>query len=251
MKQKIKFIMFIIIYLFLLLTSIYCLHNDMWVFSKFMDEICKVSGNLDRRNHRSLANCKQDKYSNNVYLKENFRKNGVNKGKDISNNRKGPKGKNKQLNRCLLNKEQYYTEVIDYNNGIFDGKHFHFEKKLIKKKDYDDFLEQSKRVGDIALKKIKLRNYGFGFSIFIIFLLLGIGLPILKGYRLLDNLSNTMPFSFVMFFIVDSVNPVLEKYIYLISFCVLIIIVSIILIITIPKILRNNEKYNKIKLLTE
>ncbi|SBS99478.1 Plasmodium exported protein (Pm-fam-a like), unknown function [Plasmodium malariae] len=101
------------------------------------------------------------------------------KKKYISNNERVSIGRKKQSNRSILNKEQYYTELIDYNNGMFDGKHFHFEKKWIKKKDYDNFLENRKRIRHIALKKIKFKNYGFGVVLFFIFCFLGIGIPAL------------------------------------------------------------------------
>ncbi|SBT01639.1 hypothetical protein PMALA_082720 [Plasmodium malariae] len=78
--------------------------------------------------------------------------------KNISNNKEGTKGKNKEYYKSSLNKAQLYTEVMDYNNGMFDGKHFHFEKKFIRKKDYDYILQKSRRIHDIDLKKIKFRS---------------------------------------------------------------------------------------------
>ncbi|SBS93846.1 Plasmodium exported protein (Pm-fam-a like), unknown function, partial [Plasmodium malariae] len=115
---------------------------------------------MDSRSYRLLAKYKQNKDSNISCLKEE---------KTFSGNMN--EGKNSQSNRSPLNKAQYYTEIIDYDNGMFDGKHFHFEKKLIKKKDYDDLLEIKRRICDIALKKIKFRKYRYGaFMIFLFFL---------------------------------------------------------------------------------
>lgn len=83
--------------------------------------------------------------------------------------KKADKRKSKQTNRSLLKNAEYYTDVIDYNNGLFDEKHVHIDKKWIKQKGYNDFLEKRRRIGDIALKKIKFRNYGFGVVMFFFF----------------------------------------------------------------------------------
>ncbi|SBS94645.1 Plasmodium exported protein (Pm-fam-a like), unknown function, partial [Plasmodium malariae] len=128
-----------------------------------------------------MAKCKQDKDSNILELEQNIKNNTKCKKKDIAINEKGEKDKNKKSNKSSLNKAQYYTEVIDYNNGMFDGKHFHFEKKWIKKKDYDNFLERNRRICDISLRKIRFRKYSIGIAMFFIFLLLGIGIPILSS----------------------------------------------------------------------
>ncbi|KAI4837657.1 hypothetical protein MKS88_003070 [Plasmodium brasilianum] len=125
------------------------------------------------------------KYSNIAELKENIPYIDVIEKRDISHKEKGFIRKTKYSNGSSLYKAQYYTEVIDYNNGMFDGKYFHFEKKCMKKKDYDHFFEK-KRIGNIALKKIKFRNYGFGVAVFVIYFLLGIGIPSLYG---IDSLN--------------------------------------------------------------
>ncbi|SBS93523.1 hypothetical protein PMALA_039860 [Plasmodium malariae] len=140
--------------MFLFLTRICHFSNNLSTFSKTLDKNFYLVKKLATRNYRSLVKYKQDN-SNNACLKENFPNNAVNEKNDIYSNKKGTKIKSKQSNRSLLNKTQYYTELIDYNNGMFDGKHFHFEKKWIKKRNYDDFNEKNKKLCDIALKKIK------------------------------------------------------------------------------------------------
>ncbi|SBS96596.1 Plasmodium exported protein (Pm-fam-a like), unknown function [Plasmodium malariae] len=230
-------------------------------FNESLGEICKFDKKLYIGNNRLLAKYKQNNDLNISGLKENIPYNTDYEKKDISNNERGAKGKNKRSNRNLLNKAQYYTEVVDYNNGIFDGKHFHFEKKWIKKKDYDTFLEKNRRIKNIALKKIKFRNYGFGIAIFFFFFLMGIGLPILRAYESVKGAVFT-PFKTCWEFIYkilglaegangqtsNSVVPGVE-YFYIAIFVFLIILLAVSLIVTIPKILRNNEKYEKIKLM--
>ncbi|SBS93620.1 Plasmodium exported protein (Pm-fam-a like), unknown function [Plasmodium malariae] len=228
-------------------------------FNESLDEICKFDKKLYIGNNRLLAKYKQNKDLNISGLKENIPYNTDYEKKDIYNNERGAKGKNKQSNRNLLNKAQYYTEVVDYNNGMFDGKYFHFEKKWIKKKDYDTFLEKNRRIKNIALKKIKFRSYGFGIAIFFFFFLMGIGLPILRAYESVEGAHFT-PFKTCWEFIyttlglgADGETQVIPgvEYFFLAIFVFLIILLAVSLIVTIHKILRNNEKYEKIKLMVK
>ncbi|SBT00801.1 Plasmodium exported protein (Pm-fam-a like), unknown function [Plasmodium malariae] len=210
---------------------------------------------LDTRKYRLLAKYKLNSHSNNVCLKEISENNESNKQRNLSNNERWIKEKNKQSSRNLLNKAQYYTEVIDYDNGMFDGKHFHFKKKWVKKKDLDIFFAKKKRIGDIGLKKIKFRNYGFGVALFFIFFLLGIGIPSLYGINSLnikwENIGSSEFWKHFKGPIESIVPKSIAPYMHIISFIILIVIISIILIVVIYKILRNNEKYQKIKLMME
>ncbi|KAI4838042.1 fam-m protein [Plasmodium brasilianum] len=209
---------------------------------------------LDKRNYRIIAKTKQDIYPNVLCLKEKFPNNENIKYKNISNNAKGVNRRNKQSNRSLLNEAQYYTEVIDYNNGMFDGKHFHFEKKWIKKKDYIDFLEKKRRICNIALKKIKFKNYGYIVAMFVIFFFFGIGLPVLSNLESLDTAWNGLDKKNVLKILYEAVkgwDQTAKSTIYLTIFSVLMLTLIIVLVKGICKILRNNEKYNKIKLITE
>ncbi|SBT86051.1 fam-m protein [Plasmodium malariae] len=181
MEQIVKSMLFIKISAFILLNGICHFKNDVNTFNKSINEDYTLGRKLDIKTFRLLAKCRQDKDSNILGLKQNMQNNTKYKKKDIAINEKGDKDKNKKSNKSSLHKAQYYTEVIDYNNGMFDGKHFHFEKKWIKKKDYDNFLERNRRVCDISLRKIKLRKYRYGVAMFFIFLLLGIGIPILSS----------------------------------------------------------------------
>ncbi|SBS94728.1 Plasmodium exported protein (Pm-fam-a like), unknown function, partial [Plasmodium malariae] len=213
--------------------------------NKSLYDILKVNRKLGIRNYRLLAKCKEKKGSNIVELNEDMANNVKCEKYSLYNNEKALTKKKKKSNRYPLNKAQYYTEVTDYNNGIFDGKYFHFEKKLIKKKDYDSFLEEKRRIRDITLKKIKFRSYGFGIVIFFLFFLFGIGLPILHGLEYLKNVLSPLET------LLGSAGDQAKKYSFLISFGILIIILSIIILVSIPKILKNNEKYKKIKYMTE
>ncbi|SBS93598.1 Plasmodium exported protein (Pm-fam-a like), unknown function [Plasmodium malariae] len=223
-------------------------------YAKSIHKNCDLDRKSDTRNYRLLSKYKQDKISNNLELKDYISNDGESKKRNKSNNEKGIKGTKKQPNRSILNNAQYYTDVVDYNSGMFDGKHFHFEKKWIKKKDYDNFLEKKRRLGDIALKKVKFKNYVFGVAIFFIFFLLGIGLPILRGLKLSlgsTEYQATIIDNQILNFLKKILGLQKEGYAYILLFAVTFIMLSILIILAIYKILRNNEKYQKIKLMNE
>ncbi|SBT86376.1 fam-m protein [Plasmodium malariae] len=252
MEQKIKFNLSTKIALFILLIWIYYFNNDSKV-KKSLGEKHNVDIELNLRTYRLLAKYKQDKYSNIVELKNDISNNGESKKENISINDSGGKGLKKQSNRCILEKAQYYTEVMDYNNGMFDGKHFHFEKRMVKKRNYDDFLERKRRIYNIAFKKVKFRSYGFGITIFFFFFLLGIGLPILKGLESVEGLLVIKPIEKFCDLIneIPGLNDYSVLHIFLVLFSILIVSLGVIIIISIPKILKNNEKYKKMKLMIE
>ncbi|KAI4838037.1 fam-m protein [Plasmodium brasilianum] len=261
MDQNIKLLLFIKISTFILLTWIYYINSELvqlynlkCTFNKSPDKNYNLSKRFDKKSYRILAKYKQNKDSNDIYLKEIFENNGENKKRNIFNNENCRTGKNKQSNRNLLNKAQYYIDVIDYNNGMFDGKNFHFEKKWLKKRDYDEFRKQKRRSGEIALKKIKFRSYGLGITIFSFFLFLGIGLAVLPKLPFLKGVWDAIEKA--QFFIqlkgaIEVAETYVNNYLYVILFIVLMVILSAIVIIVIYKILRNNEKYEKIKLMIE
>ncbi|SBT85616.1 fam-m protein [Plasmodium malariae] len=253
MEQKIKLISFNKTTMFFVLIWICNFNNDFNIFNKYLANENNFNKTLYTITYRLLVKYKEDKNSNITQLKVGMPDNWKSDKENISINIKRNKGKNKQSNSSLLNRATYYTEVVDYNDGMFDGKHFHFEKRWIKKKDYNTFLEKNNRIRDIALRKIKFRNYGFGVFIFFIFFLLGIGLPILKALPSYSALEEKLAFikSFWDYIEKPFEYIVKKEEAFALFFFVLIIILGAILIIAIPKILRNNEKYKKIKLMTE
>ncbi|SBS92344.1 Plasmodium exported protein (Pm-fam-a like), unknown function [Plasmodium malariae] len=223
------------------------------MFNKSLNENYKYGKKLGG-NFRLLGKYKQYNDSNSTVLKEDMSSKGGYEKKYITNNKTGYKRKNEKSNKNILNKAQYYIEVVDYNNGMFDGKHFHFNKKWIKKKDYDYFLEKNRRIRDIALKKIKFKNYGFGVALFLIFVLLGIGLSINGVYHLPSESAqsdgNTNIGFVILKFLKETLNFEKVGHVYILLFAVAFIMLSVLIIVAIYKILRNNEKYQKIKLIT-
>ncbi|KAI4833793.1 uncharacterized protein MKS88_000213 [Plasmodium brasilianum] len=253
MEQRIKLILLIKIAVFIILMGICHFKKDVRMFNKSLNENYKHDKKLVG-NFRLLGKYKQYNDSNTTVLKEDMSSNGGYEKKYITNNKTVSKRKNEKSNKNILNKAQYYIEVVDYNNGMFDGKHFHFDKKWIKKKDYDYFLEKNRRIRDIALKKIKFKNYGFGVAIFIIFLLFGIGVPLSPGIPFLSvewNKFKQDPFGYYFYYYLGKIPEYVQPYFYIILFSLLIIILSIIFIVTMYKILRNNEKFIKFNLMPE
>ncbi|SBS97563.1 Plasmodium exported protein (Pm-fam-a like), unknown function [Plasmodium malariae] len=212
---------------------------------------------LVKRNYRSLAIDKQCKHSNNVCVKEKIENNAMNNKKYIYTYGKGDKKTNKHSNRSFPIKAQYYTEIEDYSNGMFDGKHFHFQKKWIKKKDYNNFVEKNRKICDISLEKIKFRSYGFGFFLFFLFLVLGIGIPISPVLSSLlyasEEAFNKSVLGTICTWILEKLSIVKNDlpYFFVVLFVILMVMLSVILIISLYKIIINNEKYNKFNLMRE
>ncbi|SBS96122.1 Plasmodium exported protein (Pm-fam-a like), unknown function, partial [Plasmodium malariae] len=204
-------------------------------FNKYFGENYDVGRKIYTRNARSLSKHKQEMCSNILGLKEDIPFNGENDNR-----------KNKKLNRRSLNNAKYYTEIIDYNNGMFDGKHFHFEKKWITKKDYDNIVERNRRICHIALKKIKFKNYGFGVALLLFLFILGIGYAILEKFEQFGTAGE----DFAKLLFSGTMAKTAGSYVFTVLFGLLIVILSIIIIIVIPRILKNNEKYQKIKLIS-
>ncbi|SBT85956.1 fam-m protein [Plasmodium malariae] len=255
MNQKIMLFLFIKISTFILLTWIYDFYSEQSTFNKIINKNYNLSKKLDTRNYRLLARYKLNNHSYNVCLKKKLEDNEANKQRYLSNNGRRIKEKNKQSSRNLLNKAQYYVDVIDYNNGIFDGKHFHFKKKWIKKKDYDTFFEKKRRICDVALKKIKFKNYGYIVGMFFFFFFLGIGLPMLCKFEKVRAGARVSEVNFIDEKIIKYISSLLgtnnEFHVFILLYTVAFIILVVLIIIATYKILRNNEKYQKLKLMRE
>ncbi|SBS98377.1 Plasmodium exported protein (Pm-fam-a like), unknown function [Plasmodium malariae] len=234
----------------------YHFSNDLLTLKKPLSENYSVGRKLNTSNIPLLDKNKQYTDSVRMGLKQNVSYNTKHEKKDLYSSEVVKKRNNNHDNGNSLNKAQYYTEVIDYNNGMFDGKYFHFEKKWIKKKDYDSFLEKNRRIRSIELKKIKFRSYGLGVTIFVIFFLFGIGLPILHGTGILKIIGNKLDVGIFKEWsqgikeFLKQIN-LTEIQLYVILYFLLLLILAIIIIIAITKIFINNEKYKKLTLTSE
>ncbi|SBT87572.1 fam-m protein [Plasmodium malariae] len=248
MEHKIKHIIFIKIFAFIFLFWICHLKSYMIIFDKSFEEYYNICRKLDTRIFRSLTIYKHDKDSYILGLKQNILNNTDYKKKNIIINKKEAPFKSKKSNKNLLNKAQYYTEVTDYSNGIFDGKHFHFEKKWIKRKNYSHFLEKKRRLCDIALGKIKFRHYRYGVGLFLIFIMLGILYIIGDIYVSWEKVGGKIRVNLES---IIKIPVSLDPYTCAILYAIDIVIFSILIIITIPRILKNKEIYNKLKLMNE
>ncbi|KAI4836008.1 hypothetical protein MKS88_005228 [Plasmodium brasilianum] len=257
MEKKIKLHIIFKIGAFLFLTWIYRFNNNLSTFRKSMGGYFCNGMRLVRRNYRSLAINKQYKHSNNICDKEKIKNNTMNNKRYIYTYGKGDKRKIKYSNRSFPIKAQYYTEIEDYSNGMFDGKHFHFQKKWIKKKDYNNFVEKTRKICDISLEKIKFRSYGFGFFVLFLFLVLGIGIPISPVllsllYALETEFNNSVLGSICKWILQQlSIDKNDLPYFFVVLFVILMVMLSVILIISLYKIIINNEKYNKFNLMRE
>ncbi|SBS95627.1 Plasmodium exported protein (Pm-fam-a like), unknown function [Plasmodium malariae] len=223
------------------------------------------------RTYRLLENCVQNEYSNITGLNEEVTNIGKFLTKDISNNEKDVKVIKKPFSRSSLNKTGFYAEVIDYNNAMFDGKHLHYEKKWIEKKDYDNFVKRDRKVRYMALLKLKDRKvrymallklkykgYGLIIALFFFFLLFGIGLPTIQYTGFFKTIGKfwkeTLNFPGIESWGDGIYNILSEEIInnsFLISYVISIVLLVAVIVILVPKIFINNEKYKKLKLRKE
>ncbi|SBS97165.1 Plasmodium exported protein (Pm-fam-a like), unknown function [Plasmodium malariae] len=212
-------------------------------FISSSDESYTLDENLNKGTYRLLDEYKQSINPNNVVFKEDIPNYSEHEKKDIYNNKRRGIRRSEKLNKSL-NNERFYTHVTDYNKEMFDRKYFRFEKKWVNKKYYGVSKEQNGRIRDIDIKKIKFRSYKFLVAVIFLFFLFGIGYPILQGLEKLKTLRAYL-LSILGYFMNDP-SPA-QHLVLSIFFGALIIILAIIIIITIPKILINNEKCNKFK----
>ncbi|SCN12534.1 fam-m protein [Plasmodium malariae] len=201
MEQNIKIILYVKIASFILSAWI-CYFNDYELtFNKYFGENYDVGRKIYTTNSRSLAKHKQEMCSNILGLKEDIPFSGENDNR-----------KNKKSNRRSLNNASYYTEIIDYNNGMFDGKHFHFEKKWITKKDYDNIVERNRRICDIALQKTKFRSYGFGVTLFFLLFVVGVAYAILEGFKLFGSAGKVFASCYFPMILLQKQDPMFLRY---------------------------------------
>ncbi|SBS91912.1 Plasmodium exported protein, unknown function [Plasmodium malariae] len=141
MGKKIKSLLFVKIFCFVLLSWTGLFYIDKSTFNKCIDEKYNYVRKLNKRTCRLLSKSKKNSNLGIVWLKE-MSNNDESEKKYVSTDEKVAKVKNKNSNISSLKKGQYYKQVIDYNNGFFDGKHFQFERKLVKKVDHDDYIKK-------------------------------------------------------------------------------------------------------------
>ncbi|SBS95342.1 Plasmodium exported protein (Pm-fam-a like), unknown function [Plasmodium malariae] len=230
----------------------------MRTLKKLLNEKYIVDNKLFGRTYRLLGKHKLEKRSNVVCIKEGLPNNCVFEKKIISHHDDETISKRKQSNKNSVDKSQLYTEVIDYDSGMFDGKHYHYEKKWINKKEYDNIVKRKRRINFITLSKMKYNGYGLVIALFFFLFLLGIGLPIIEFSGVMTSIGNKLVgqawWSSMKNFgykLVSLLPEFILDNIFIISYVVSIIMLAIVFVILVPRILRNNEKYKKIKLMRE
>ncbi|SBT00848.1 fam-m protein [Plasmodium malariae] len=258
MEQKIKSLIFLEIATLILLTWIsnfICVEST---YNKLLDKNYSHCKKFSIRSYRLLAKCVQNENSSIIDLKEEIPNNGKLPPQDISNNEKGIKEKKKPFNRSSLNKTKFYAEVTDYDNAMFDGKHFHYEKKWIDKKNYDNFVKKDRGARYMALRKLKYTGYRLVFAIFFVFLLFGIGLPTIQFTEVFNNIGTFWTSTLGLPSIKDwgaPISRVLSDVIldnsFLISYVISLVLLGLVIALLVPKIFINNEKYKKLKLRKE
>ncbi|SBT85843.1 fam-l protein [Plasmodium malariae] len=161
MKQKINFLIFIKIAIFI--RSIWICHFfiDINTFNKSLDENYIIIGKLNKISYRLLSKCKQDRDSSIVNLIEKIPNNKVNEKKCISNSAKSFTTKNKPSNGNSLRSLTCQKQDIKNNSYILEKKKCSYiEKKIFKELDFENFLKNNKTISNRMYKKAMRKKYG-------------------------------------------------------------------------------------------
>ncbi|SBT00537.1 Plasmodium exported protein (Pm-fam-a like), unknown function [Plasmodium malariae] len=128
---------------------------------------------LNIRNYRSLEKYKQEKDSNNVWLKEEVPNNGICEKKYVSINERVSPGKKKQSNRFSSNNLGGNKQDMKNKSCIFETKQYsRLEKKIFKELDYVDFLKNNRTISNKVYFKTIYKKYVPRFALPLFFLLL-------------------------------------------------------------------------------
>ncbi|SCN44529.1 fam-l protein [Plasmodium malariae] len=199
MEQKIT-LLFIKISTFILLIWICHFYNDTSPFNKSLDEKCNIHLILNTENYRLLGEYKRNKDSCLAYINEEIPNNVVRKKKYISKNKKGTKGKRKQLFRSSLYMEEL-GKTVKKNKCVIPKtkKYFDFEKKIFKKLDYKDYIKNINPFENKEYKKLERKKRRIRIALLLLFFLvlivpvLDISLETYTGGGLLGLLSLVYP----------------------------------------------------------
>ncbi|SBT85952.1 fam-l protein [Plasmodium malariae] len=191
MEQKIKLILFIKIFLFVFLSWMCHLNSDLRGFERFFNERYMVYRKLRTGTYRFLANCKNNIEKSITGLKEDVTNYGIKEKNNIYNTEKGTNAKNIHSHGLLSENASDRRKAMKNKSCIFETeKYSHFEKKIFKELDYQNFLEKNKIISDKLYKTIIRKKYGLRFFIpSLLFLLLSLGLilDLSVGYGLLNG----------------------------------------------------------------
>ncbi|SBT86378.1 fam-l protein [Plasmodium malariae] len=174
MEQKIKLLLFIKIFTFILLSWACHFYIYMNTLNSSLDASYNYRRKIYLRTYRLLSKCKRDKNSNIVCLKEEIQNNRVSENKYIPYDRKKDLGKKKQPLACSRKFLGYHKQDINNKLCILEtNKYSILEKKIFKELDYEGFLKNNKTINDKLYKKILCKKYGLRlFLPLLVFLLL-------------------------------------------------------------------------------
>ncbi|KAI4841029.1 hypothetical protein MKS88_000797 [Plasmodium brasilianum] len=196
MEQEIKLPIFIKVSIFIFFSAICHFFSYMSMFDKYLREKQTIGSTLNIKTYRVLAECKQDKYSNVLYLKKQIPNDIMKNEKYIYINDKGDIRKMKQSDVHSLNNNGEHKLYEKNKSNIFETKKLsHMEKKIFKELDYIDFLKNNRTISDKTYKKVICKKFALRFSVPVLLLLLLSVLMIIDYYyfsylvwRLFDTL---------------------------------------------------------------
>ncbi|SBT86777.1 Plasmodium exported protein, unknown function [Plasmodium malariae] len=268
MEQRIKFIFFIKISVFILSYWICQFYSVMNNFNKFLDEEYYFCRKLNTRIYRLLGNYKKYIYSYIGDLELNIPYNTKKKNEKLFtiDNEKLDKEKRETLHRCLLYKEKLIKRLMKNKCTMLHKSYNHYEKKIMNGLDDKYFFKKMMLNNDKDYKKLKSRKYGLRLFLLSVFFVVVLMIPILDSsignlliilFTLFENGTTAdlgaeksgpaghANSSWLSYFIE---NPSVQYKIQsILMYCVPILILAIILILGIFYYYKNVIKHKKIK----
>ncbi|SCP03020.1 Plasmodium exported protein, unknown function [Plasmodium malariae] len=270
MKENIKFIYFIKIFMYSLLIWAFHFYSDKSSFNKILCEKYGSGKKLYERIYRLLEKGDKGIFSNvgDLELKIPYNKKKKNKHLFTIENEKRDEEKKEKLYRSALIKEKLIKRLMKNKCTMLHKSYNHYEKKIMNGLDDKDFFRKIMLINDKDYKRLKRKKYRLRLCILLLLFLSLLIIPILdlsidnilmalftlldKGTSAGQGASSALPgatpnTSWSIYF---SNNPsALYKAQSILMHCVPIILMGLILIIGIFYCYKNVIKHKKIKYL--
>ncbi|KNA02389.1 hypothetical protein PVNG_01543 [Plasmodium vivax North Korean] len=179
-NQILKFLFFMKIASFIILTWIYPYYNNQNSVSKFLENGNELNISLDVRTHRSLAKSEQENALGNIRLKHKTSNNGENHKLTYIND----KNTYENVKRGRPNHMEAYLK--SYNSRYSKEKGIkkldcYYEKKLFKSLHRISKLAEQKNISKSRIKRVIYKKYGLLLFIISLLPLLALAIPVYEG----------------------------------------------------------------------
>ncbi|SCN12475.1 Plasmodium exported protein, unknown function [Plasmodium malariae] len=187
MEKYIKLLLFIKIATFFFLQWTCHFYINVSKFNKSFVYFCEIGRQLDTRSYRLLAKYREKYASDDVWLKEKMLYNEGCTKKDLSNNEKLTKYKNKQANRISLDNSRNCEHPGKIKKFVYERGDSHLEEGISRKLEYEnEFRKVAKDDFKILKKRVNKTNF-FLYLLPVLLLIIGITYFTLEQLNVIKN----------------------------------------------------------------